>query len=170
MLSEPWRQLIQQAQTSGRRLRATVDGADDGPLKQQLQDIVAQLDRGLDEAWLVAKRGDEIDDVVRHLDPTSLRSKLTSLEARAAASPDPDTDAAIVSLGQQLATADRLKQQSADTADSLRRTQVRLDELVARAAEVRIGVADTDTYAQDVDDLVIQLEALHQAVEETRTA
>ena len=48
--------------------------------------------------------------------------------------------------------------------------ETRLDELVARASEVRIGTVDTANYQRDVDDLVIQLEALHQAVEETRTA
>ncbi len=47
-------------------------------------------------------------------------------------------------------------------------TQTQLDELVARASEVRIGASDTETYAHDVDELVIKLEALHQAVAETR--
>lgn len=170
VLSEPWRQLMQQAQASGRRLRQTVDGVSDGPLKQQLLGIADQLDRGLDEAWAVAQRGDEIDDMVRTLDPTRLRSKLATLEAQATASPSADTEAAVASVRSQLDTADRLKAQSAETAASLQRTQTRLDELVARASEVRAGVADTDAYARDVDDLVIQLEALHQAVEETRTA
>ena len=73
----------------------------------------------------------------------------------------------VESVERQLASADRLKQQSEQTAASLRLTQTRLDELVARAAEVRVGTFDTDTYARDVDDLVIQLEALHQAVAET---
>ena len=67
-------------------------------------------------------------------------------------------------------TAELLMHQSDETAASLRRTQIQLDELVARAAEVQVGAADTDTYARDVDDLVIQLEALHQAVEETSTS
>ncbi|MEJ7799295.1 MAG: hypothetical protein WKF60_02175, partial [Ilumatobacter sp.] len=70
----------------------------------------------------------------------------------------------------QIDTADRLKRQSAETADALRLTQTRLDELVARASEVQVGVVDTDAYRRDVDDLVIKLEALHQAVEETRTS
>ena len=170
VLSEPWRQLIQQAQGAGRKLRRTVDGFDDGPLKQQLAAVVEQLDHGLDEAWQIAQRGDEIDEMVRQLDPTRLRSRLGTLEAQAAASPSADTTAAITSVEKQLATAERLKQQSAETADSLRRTQVQLDELVARAAEVRLGVTDTDLYARDVDELVIKLEALHQAVQETRTA
>ena len=42
--------------------------------------------------------------------------------------------------------------------------------VVARASEVRLGAVDTDSYRRDVDELVIKLEALHQAVEETRTA
>jgi hypothetical protein len=35
---------------------------------------------------------------------------------------------------------------------------------------VRIGATDTVMYAKEVDDLVLKLEALRQAVEETRTA
>ena len=135
-----------------------------------MQGIVEQLERGLAEAWEIAKRGDEIDDAVRHLDPTALRSKLDTLRIRGETSPSAETDAAIVSVERQLATADRLREQSARTAASLRLTQTQLDELVARASEVRIGTVDTESYQRDVDELVIRLEALHQAVEETRTA
>lgn len=167
VLSEPWRRLVQQAQGSGRKLRATIDGVDDGPLKQQLVAIADRVDRGLGEAWEVAKRGDDLDETVRNLDPTRLRSKLDTLRAEGGDTPSPDTAAAIASVESQLATADRLKQRSAETEASLRATQTRLDELVARASEVRVGMTDTDTYASEVDDLVIRLEALHQALEET---
>ena len=170
VLSEPWRQIMQNAQGSGRKLRSTVAGASAGPLKQTLQGIADQLEHGLAEAWEVAKRGDEIDDAVRRLDPTALRSKLATFRQRAADSPSPEADAAVASVERQLESADRLKQQSAETAATLRLIQTQLDELVARASEVRIGSVDTDAYAKDVDDLVIKLEALHQAVEETRTA
>ncbi len=170
VLSEPWRQIMQGAQGAGRRLRQTVDGTSDGPLKETLRGIAEQLERGLGEAWEVAQRGDEIDDAVRRLDPTALRSKLATLRQRAETDPTPETEAAIASVERQLASADRLKQQSAETAATLRLTQTRLDELVARASEVRIGAVDTEAYARDVDDLVIRLEALHQAVEETRTS
>ena len=168
-LSEPWRHLMQQSQAAGRKLRDTTDDGDDGPLAQRLRAIADQLDHGLAEAWQIARRGDEIDEIVRNLDPTGLRSKLATLQSRAAAAPSADTAAEIASVEQQLATADRLKQQSAETAASLRRTQTQLDELVARASEVRVGAIDTDRYAHDVDDLVIELEALHQAVQETRS-
>lgn len=170
VLSEPWRQIMQQAQGAGRKLRSTVASADGGPLKTTLQGIADQLERGLAEAWAVAQRGDEIDDAVRRLDPTALRSKLATLQAQAAASPSPEHEAAIASVERQIATTDRLKAQSAETAASLQLTQTQLDELVARASEVRIGAVDTAAYQRDVDELVIKLEALHQAVEETRTA
>ena len=170
VLSEPWRQMMQNAQASGRNLRDTVAGTAAGPLRDTLQGVADQLERGLGEAWEVAKRGDEIDDAVRRLDPTALRSKLTTLRERATTSPSPETDAAVQSVERQLESADRLKQQSNETAASLRLTQTQLDELVARASEVSLGTFDTDAYAHDVDDLVIKLEALHQAVQETRTS
>lgn len=169
-LSEPWRQIMQQAEGAGRKLRSTVEGASAGPLQQTLRGIADQLEHGLTEAWAVAKRGDEIDDAVRRLDPTALRSKLATLQQRAAETPSDEADAAVASVERQLASADRLKQQSEQTATSLRLTQTQLDELVARASEVQLGAVDTDSYRRDVDELVIKLEALHQAVEETRTA
>lgn len=169
-LSEPWRQIVQRAQASERKLRETVARTADGPLKGTLHDIAEQLRHGLGEAWEVARRGDEIDDAVRRLDPTSLRSRLATAEARAAGDPSAEADAAVASVRRQLDTAERLRRQSEETAASLRLTQTQLDELVARASEVQVGVVDTETYRRDVGELVIKLEALHQAVEETRTA
>ena len=80
---------------------------------------------------------------------------------------DDDADAAVESVERQLAAADRLRRQSAETAASLRLAQTHLDELVARAAEVRVGSFDPAGYGREVDDLVVRLEALHQAIAET---
>ena len=169
-LSEPWRQMVQGAQRAGKRLHDTVSGTSAGPLRERLDDIVGKLDRALAESWEIARRGDEIDDAVGRLDPTALRSKLATLRVRAAAGPSDDLAAAIASVEGQLASADRLKRLSSQTADRLRLTQTRLDELVARATEVSIGASDTDAYATDVDDLVVEIEAMRLAVDETRTA
>ena len=115
-----------------------------------------------------ALRGDaEIAHIfARHLDPTALRSRLTTLQGRRADAPSEDLDAAIASVEQQLAGIDRLKALSASTADRMRLTVSRLDELCVRATEVSIGAGDTDRFAHDVDDLVLELEGLHQAVQE----
>jgi chemotaxis protein histidine kinase CheA len=168
-LSEPWRSLVQSAQVSQRKFRETIAGVPAGPLREELHAISAQLDRGISEAWRVAQAGDDIDDVVRRVDPAALRSKLASAQQRAAADPSSDNAAAVSSIQEQIASAERLKQQSEQTAATLRVNQAQLDSLVTRAAEVRIGTADTDAYADQVDELVLKLEALRQAVEETNT-
>lgn len=165
-ISEPWRQFVQAAQRSQRQLHHTVRNAAPGPLRDRLQDIAERLDRGVQESWSIARRGDEIDGIVRGLDATRLRSRLATLQADQAATPTDNLAAAIASVEGQLATAERLQALSASTADQLRLTQARLDELVSRAAEVSVGAMDTGTYGRDVDELVLELEALHQAVQE----
>lgn len=173
-VGEPWRQFVQGAQRAAIRVHDTVDATPPGPLRDRLVDIVARLDHGLAEAYGIARRGHELDTAVRRLDPTGLRSKLATLEAQRDSAPiDPDRLVddqladAIASVRSQLETVDRLEARSADTARRLRLTQTRLDELGARAAEVSLGAGDTDSYEHDVDDLVIELEGLRQAVEET---
>jgi hypothetical protein len=165
-VGEPWRQFVQTAQRSRRQLRDTLAEAPEGPLRDRLQDIADRLDRGLLEGWQIAKRGNEIDGIVRRLDPTRLRSRLATLQTQASNEPTENVTAAIASVESQLASADRLKALSADTADHLRLAQARLDELVSRAAEVSVGASDTGHFAHEVDELVLELEAMHQAVQE----
>lgn len=161
---EPWRRFVQEAQRSVRTLNDTIAQTDDGPIKQRLQSIAQRVDSGLDDTWRIAQRGDEIDRTVRRLDPTRLRSKLSSLRAAG------DSDDAVASVESQLATIERLKQQSGLTAGRLREACTRLDELAAQAAEVSIGVGDTDDYEHEIDTVVDELVGLRLAVEETRTA
>jgi hypothetical protein len=165
-LSEPWRRFAQSGQRSRRQFRTTVVNTPAGPLHDRLADIAARLDAGLQDGWLIAKRGDEIDAALKRLDPPRLRSQLETLQAQAAASPTENLSSAIESVQSQLATADRLKALSASTADKLRLNVARLDELSARATEVSVGSRDTDTFAGDVDDLVDELESLQQALQE----
>ncbi len=169
-LSEPWRQMVQGAQRAAKQLHETVRGTPSGPLRDRMEGIVGRLDQALAESWEIARRGDSIDGTVARLDPTALRSKLATLRAKFDAGPTDDLAAAITSVEGQLASADRLKELSAQTAGRLRLTQTRLDELVARTAEVSIGAGDTDAYANDVDDLIIEIEAMRLAVEDTRSA
>jgi hypothetical protein len=163
-VQEPWRQFVQGAQGSAIKLQETIDAAGDGPVKVRMELVREKLEHGLDETWQIARRGHEIDQAVRRLDPTALRSKLGSLQDAA------DAGEAIASVKSQLESVHRLEEQSTRTSNRLRLTQTRLDELVARAAEVSIGAGDTDAYEHDVDGLIVELEGLRLAVEETRTA
>jgi hypothetical protein len=163
-LSEPWRRFVQGAQRSRAALHETVRGASEGPLKDRLTDIAGRLDSAIAESWSIARRGDEIDEAINRIDPVRLRAQLETLRTSGAGD---SGAAAIESVESQLAGAERLKALSASTADRLRLTQARLDELVARAAEVSVGRTDEATYEHDVDNLVIELEGLRQAVAET---
>ncbi len=167
-IGEPWRQYVHGAQRAVRQLHQTVDGTPNGSVRDRLQAIVAKLDEGLDETWQIARRGDDIDRVVRRLDPPRLRSKLATLEEQATERPTDELTAAIESVQDQLESTERLKEKSAKAANTLRLTQTRLDELTVRAAEVSIGAGDTDAYEHDVEDLVDELEALRLALDETR--
>jgi len=165
-VGEPWRRFVQNGQRSRRRFQDTVRNTRPGPLHDRLQAIATRLDAGLQQGWQIARRGHEIDAAVKALDPTRLRSRLATLEAQAATEPSDNLTAAIKSVHSQLATADRLKALSASTADQLRLNEARLDELCARAAEVSVGSSDPGTFASDVDDLVLELEGMRQALQE----
>jgi hypothetical protein len=162
-VQEPWRQFVQSAQRSAAKLHQIVEGTSAGPVQDRMASIVAKLDHGLDETWQIALRGHDIDQAVHQIDPTAVRSKLATLQQQGATE-------AIASVEGQLESVDRLKAQSNQTANTLRLTQTRLDELVARAAEVSVGAGDTDAYEHDVEDLVVELEGLRQAVQEVRPA
>jgi hypothetical protein len=169
-ISEPWRHFVQGTQRARSSLRQAVNATKDGPLKSRLTDIAGRLELAVQESWAIAKRGDEIDAAVNRIDPVRLRSQLatlTKIDPGAIAGESGDRSAAVASIESQLASADRLKALSASTADRLRLTQARIDELVARAAEVSVGTSDTDTYEHDVDNLVVELEGLRLAVAET---
>ena len=168
-ISEPWRHFVQGTQRARSSLRQALNATNDGPLKARLTDIAGRLEQAVEESWAIAKRGDEIDAAVNRIDPVRLRSQLATLTKPEPAATDVagDRSAAVASIESQLASADRLKALSASTADRLRLTQARLDELVARAAEVSVGTSDTDTYEHDVDNLVVELEGLRLAVAET---
>ncbi|MDQ3738208.1 MAG: hypothetical protein M3337_03465, partial [Actinomycetota bacterium] len=169
-ISEPWRRFVTGAQRSGRNVHDTLNRTADGPLKERMAQITRRLDAGLADVWSVARRGDEIDDAVRRLNPTALRSKLKTLELQSASTPSADVAAAVSSVQSQLQSADRLKALSAETADRLRLAQTRLDELAARATEVSVGASDSAELADDVDELVVEMEGLRLAVEEINDA
>ena len=135
--------------------------------------IGEKLDHGLDETWRIARRGHEIDQAVNRLDPTALalanstRCSDGRRRSRRRASRSP----AIESVESQLASVDRLKEQSTRTANTLRLTQTRLDELVARGRRGRRSAPATPTRTSTTSRTSSSnSKALRLAVEETRTA
>ena len=56
-VQEPWRRFVQEALQARNRIAAAVDRAPSGPLHDRLHEIAARVDTGVDETWLIAKRG-----------------------------------------------------------------------------------------------------------------
>jgi hypothetical protein len=114
------------------------------------------VQRGVDECWLIAKRGDELDAALKKLDATSLHARLESTT-------DDDTR---ISLQAQLDSAMRIRTTRDDADKRLRLLNTRLGELLAQAAEVSVGADTTTDLGSAVDDVVTQLESLRLAIED----
>ncbi len=156
VLSEPWRRYVSAAQKALGRYIEIVAATPSGPLRTNMESITRQVQRGVEECWLVAKRGDELDTALKRLDSASLRAGLER-------STD---DATRTSLQAQLDSADRIRATRDDADQRLRLLDARLGELLAQAAEVSVGSDSTGDLGSAVDDVVTQLEALRLAVDD----
>ena len=155
-VGEPWRHHVAAAQSAQRRFAGIVATLDEGPLRARMADIGRQIDLGVDECWQIAKRGDQLDGTIRQLDGASLRSSFERAT-------DPVQKA---SLQSQLDSLDRVRSARDQTDERLRTLQTRLGELVSQGAEVTAGVDHTAELGSAVDDVVTQLQALNEAVDE----
>ncbi len=156
VLSEPWRRYVSAAQASQRRYAEIVSATRSGPLRTNMESITRQVQRGVEECWLIACRGDSLDDALNRLDGTSLAARLEVAT----------DDATRTSLKAQLDSAQRIRATRDDTDQRLRLLNTRLGELLAQAAEVSVGSDSTDDLGSAVDDVVTQLQSLRLAVED----
>lgn len=161
-VGEPWRQFVQSALKARTRAAQAVASSQDGPLRDRLADVAGRIDRAVDEVWSVAQRGHELVRARRDLGPGAVRRRAERAE------PGSETAAA---LEAQLSSVERLDAVIERAESRLRLLEARLDEAAARTIELAVG-ADLDAGAlgelgAGVDDLVIELEALRQALAET---
>jgi DNA anti-recombination protein RmuC len=155
-LGERWRHHVMAAQAAQRRYSGIVAATPSGPLKSKLESITRQVRRGVDECWLIAKRGNELDAALNRLDTPSLQAHFEQS----------NDEATRASLQAQLESAQRIRETRDDTDQRLRLLNTRLGELLAHAAEVSVGSDLTTDLGSAVDDVVTQLESLRLAVED----
>jgi hypothetical protein len=158
-VGEPWRHHVAAVLSTQRRFGGIVAGLPEGPIRARMADIGRQIEHSVDECWQIAQRGDHLDDTIRQLDGARLQSDLDRAT----------TDAQRTSLRAQLDSVDRVRSARDQTDQRLRDLQTRLGELVTEAAEVSTGMDRTAELGSAVDDVVIQLQALNQAVDEVNT-
>lgn len=159
-VGEPWRNHVAAALSAQRRFDALVGHSPQGPLRVTLERVGGRLHDAVAECWTIARRGDELDATIRHLDAPRLRSRLD-------ATADETTRG---SLEQQLASVDRIRAVRDDTDRRLQALQARLGELVSDAAVLLSDASGAAAHegALDalVDDLVIQVRTVQQAIDE----
>lgn len=170
-LSEPWRFYVREALQASARYQRAISGARSGPLRDRLTEIGRRVEEGVQECWRIAKRGDLLEDGLRTLDVAGTQRELQAAEAeRARTGGSPTLDRALESLRAQLSSAERMQRVAQEARDQLRLLDARLDEAVTRAVELSLLTGedvDLTGLGSDVDALVMDMEALRSALEET---
>lgn len=167
-VGEPWRRYVSDALQAQSRLERAIAPARPGPLRSRLEAVEGQLRDGTRESWEVARRGQSLDTALAAIEVQSARSELDQLTAQGgerAASERADA------LRARLATHDRLEQVRRTTLEQLRVLTARLDEVVARSVELAVRTDGDSDQARglelDAEGVVLELEALRQALDET---
>lgn len=171
-LSEPWRHYVQDALQAHSRFKEAVAGTRTGPTKERLQQIDDRVSTGVREVWRIARRGHDLVDARRRLDPDAIRRDIAATQANAGQpwAAGSTLERTMASLKAQLATLERLERVIGDADSRLRLLNARLDEAAARTIELAVqahDVSDLGGLGDDVDQMVDEMEALRQAIEET---
>jgi hypothetical protein len=164
---EPWRTFVLDAVDARRRFEVAVRRSRPGPLHDRLGDLGRRLDDAVQEVWRIARQGDALQGGIVFLDVDQVQSELADLQQQPRT---PGRDRAVESLKSQLGAAQRLAKVADDAVDRLRALNAQLDESVARAVELSIGVddsADLSPLADQVESVVSEMESLRTALEET---
>ena len=131
-------------------------------------EIGGRIDHGVDEAWRVARQGQALVEARTRIDTDEAQRELAEVEGR---DRGPAAEKTAESLRAQLASAERLDATIEEARARLRLTNARLDEAVARAAELSVAaddVGELQGLGDDVDALVTDLEALRLGLEEVQ--
>lgn len=164
-LPEPWRGFVADAQDARQRFRDAVRNTREGPLRDRLGEIGTTLDHGVEECQRIAQHAADIGKARRNIDIASIQRERSSIRDDGRAS----TRATLDALKAQLDTAGRMDNVIRDARDRLRLLNARMDESVARAIELSVrarSVSEFEGLDAGVGDLVTQLEALRQALDE----
>jgi len=159
-VAEPWRQFVQEALQARARFRHTIEITNPGPLRDRLEDIGRRVDAAVDECWRVAKHGHLLDRALRSLRVDAVRKQLDV---------DHHDATTAESLRAQLESAERMTSVATGARERLRLLDARLGETVARATELSLQAGeqpDIGTLGTDVEAVVIEMEALRQALED----
>lgn len=168
---EPWAAYVREAEDAARRYRRALAGVGAGPVAERLREIGERVDDGVRECARIAARGAQLDAAAASMEhPDRITERLAALVGRE----DAVAEQTRASLRAQLDAARRIATTRRQVGEQLQLLDARLDEAVARAIELGLAVDDLDAASAralgtDVEDVVSDMEALRQALEETAT-
>lgn len=167
-LGEPWRTLMTDILDADRRFDRAIGGIRPGPLRDRVAELGERLGRAVDEAWRIASAGQSLSAGRSQIDTARVQAELAAARQAPRTS---RTDQTVAAIEAQLAAANRLDHTIHDAYDRLRLLDARIDETVTRTVELSVTQTDVEALAglgDEVDSIVGDMEALRQAVEETR--
>ena len=174
-IGDPWRRFVLDAQQAKKRFDETVKRTRSGPLQERLAAIGDRIEQGVTECWRIARQGDNLQGGLRQLDIADIERELEEVRADRARRGNDDSMAQALQRTEQALEAQRSSYRRLynvwqDAQSRLRVLNAQMDEAVARAVELSLhggDVQELSPLGNDVENLVGELEALRQAMEET---
>lgn len=172
-LPQPWRDPVTEALKAQVRYEKAVQLSQGGAIRARLKAIGERIADGVDQVHRIAQRGYQLSEGLENIDAEDAQEELDRLEASSAATgsgADPVVERTRQALRSQLETAERLTNLLEGARSRLKLLDARLDESVARAIELSLQVDHADDLSQidaDIDNVVTEMEALRQALDET---
>jgi chromosome segregation ATPase len=175
-VGEPWRRYVQSSQSARTRFSSAVDSAPSGPLRDRLESVGERINEAAREIWVIAKDGHTLSGALKAVNVTEINQRVASSTAALQGAAPERLASLQASLDSALArqmSAQRLTTQRTSLEDRLRELDGKLEELSARGVELSVSgstaAADPslDTLRTDVENVIIEMEALRQAMAET---
>jgi len=170
-LRDPWRRYATEAVEARREFGRAVEQVTSGAVRERMTSIAGRIDHGVEAIFGVANRAQTLEDARMRIDVARAATDLSTLRADPSTPSRPSLVRTMESLEAQLDTAKRLDAQVYEARENLALLDARLDEAVARGIELSVHRdADLSTLDQEIDDMVLEMEALRQALDATEAA
>lgn len=170
-LRDPWRRYATEAVEARREFGRAVERVSSGAVQERMTSIAGRIDHGVEAIFGVANRAQTLEDARMRIDVARAATDLSTLRADPTTPSRPSLVRTMESLEAQLDTAKRLDAQVYEARENLALLDARLDEAVARGIELSVHRdADLSTLDQEIDDMVLEMEALRQALDATEAA
>lgn len=161
-----WRGAVAEALTSRDRLYALVGQVPAGPLRDRLSAMTVRAEAAVKTSWEIAARAQSADRLVQTLDRDRVEGRLKDVRRRLAALPPTEPEATHLKteaslLADQYAALNQLANTVEDAGHQLHLMDLRLDAVVARAAQLVLRPDAAEEVASVEGELDRAIDELH---------